>query len=166
MVQIPHPPVISPQSGTELSAAGEACEFQILDNGQNGWLHKCNTILYVTIDGSQPSINNFSFKGSSPVRFSLSKPCHIKACAITSDQLSSSVTEQKVSMSVSGGIGLLLEKTSRFAGVLVQKIQPGGSAWQQGSIQVSNYLVFALRLSAVLPGQRLYEMPLQEDVLS
>ena len=34
MAQIPPPPVISPQGGTVLSAAGEACEFQILDNGQ------------------------------------------------------------------------------------------------------------------------------------
>jgi hypothetical protein len=110
----------------------EACRA----SEQNGWLHICETTLYVTTDDSDPTEHNYAFQGTSPLRFLLHKPCRIKACAITSDHHASSVTEKQVSLCESGGIGLLLEKKGKYAGVLVQKIQPGGSAWEQGSIEV------------------------------
>jgi hypothetical protein len=48
------------------------------------------------------------------------------------------VTEEQVNVCESGGIGLLLEKRNHSGGVFVLKIQPGGSAWSEGSIEVGD----------------------------
>jgi len=35
---------------------------------QNGWLDPCDTILYVTTDGTEPSEHNFAYKGTTPLK--------------------------------------------------------------------------------------------------
>merc|ERR1719183_730780 len=98
----------------------------------------CPVMLFVTTNGSNPSEQNFLHYGRAPLSFRIDKSCRIKAIAINKEMGSSVMVQQDFNIYTPCGVGLLLKKVGGLHGISVDEVVYGGSAWNEGQIQVGD----------------------------
>ena len=115
--------------------------------------------LFVTTDGSEPGLSNWDHTGQSPVLFSISSTCLVRAVVIGEDGIASkevSETYTHCTPPKRAGVGLLLQSLPGLKGVYIKSVAPAGAAAKDGKIREGDELmsvdevsVSAMRLSDI-----------------
>jgi hypothetical protein len=78
-------------------------------------------ILYVSVDGSEPTSSRYAYKGPSPLTFNIGKTLTVRAVALEQQSGRSSVVVAQHFVRLGAcGVGMLLKKINGFRGIYIQ----------------------------------------------
>jgi hypothetical protein len=112
---------------------------QVVHPQRDGWQKHLPVTLYVTLNGSQPSEQNYAHKGPPPLEFSIPNSMNIKAVALTGRPRDGASTTEMASFKrlSTSGVGMLLEKHKGYHGIYVKEVTEFGAVWEDNNIKVT-----------------------------
>lgn len=133
----------SPQGSLEwVAAESPNAKVSVVHSLKDGWQHDCNVILYVSVDGSEPTSSRYAYKGPSPLTFNIGKTLTVRAVALEQQSGRSSVVVAQHFVRLGAcGVGMLLKKINGFRGIYIQDLMVGGSAWLDGNVQPGDEII-------------------------